>query len=121
MTKAVVLLGHGSKSQEAKEDFEFIVKLTQEKLAIDNVFGAHMEIAEPSLEDVISKISETELNRVIIIPYFLYKGNHIKFDIPKKIAKLEQMYPNLSFEFGTPIGKDPFMADLLAKKVMQMG
>ena len=117
---SVIVLGHGSKSDEAIEDFNYVVQTMREKTGNDNVFAAHMEMASPSLEEVVSEISTQEPAKVIILPYFLYNGNHIKKDIPSKIEILKEQYPNIEFVFGTPIGKEPLMAEIMLKKVNQI-
>jgi len=117
---SVIVLGHGSKSNEAIEDFNYVVQAMREKSGNDNIFAAHMEMASPSLEKVVSEVATQEPAKVIILPYFLYNGNHIKKDIPSKIEVLKGQYPNIEFVFGTPVGKDPLMADIMLKKVNQI-
>lgn len=114
--KALVLLGHGSRSKDAIEEFNFIVDSTQEKSDDFKVFGAHMEIAKPSLEEVIDEINNLNMNTVVVMPYFLFNGNHIKFDIPKQIKALQLLYPNLKIVFGSPIAREPMMAELMLNK-----
>lgn len=115
--QAVIILGHGSKSSQAIDDFNYVVDLLKQKMDNEFVFGAHMEMAQPSLEDVVKIIDNQDVDKVIILPYFLFNGNHIKEDIPEKIEILKKIYPTISFEFGTPIGKEPLMADIMLKKV----
>lgn len=117
--QSVIILGHGSKSKDAIDDFNYVVETTKEKSRNTNVFGAHMELADPSLEEVVKEISKDGGNKVVILPYFLFNGNHIKEDIPEKIKVLKKQYPNLEISFGTPIGKEPMMAELMLKKVQE--
>lgn len=118
--QAVVILGHGSKSQEAMGDFNFVVNALKSKLDHKNVFGAHMELAEPSLEEVIADVYKNGLFEIFVLPYFLFNGNHIKIDIPEKIEALSNLYPSLNIRLGTPIGKEAMMADLLLKKIEEI-
>ncbi len=115
--QSIILLGHGSKSKDALEDFNFIVDAVKKQANDKNVFGAHMELASPSLEDVVSFLTEEERKDVVIVPYFLFNGNHIKKDIPEKIETLKKEYPGANIELATPIGKEPLMAEILLKKV----
>ncbi len=115
--QSIVLLGHGSKSKDAIEDFNFVVENMRSKLVDAIVYGAHMEMATPSLQEVVSHIQETGGNQILILPYFLFNGNHIKQDIPEIIEGLTQQHPDLDIRMGSPIGKEPMMADLMLKKV----
>lgn len=117
----VIVLSHGSKSEEAIDDFHYIVETMKEKSGNLEIYGAQMEMAEPSLEEVVSELAPQEPDKVIIVPYFLYNGNHIKKDIPAKIEKLKERYPGITFEFLSPIGKEPLMADIMLKKFNAAG
>ncbi len=118
--QSVIILGHGSRSIQAKEDFNYVVDLLKEKMNNEHVYGAHMELTEPSLEDVVEKLSHFPIEKVYIIPYFLFNGNHIKIDIPEKIEALKKLYPQMSFFFGSPIGQEPLMADIMLKKIKEL-
>lgn len=116
--KALILMGHGSRSKQAIEEFDFVVEATQQKTKEFKVFGAHMEINDPTLERVVSEVDALGIQSVVVIPYFLFNGNHIKFDIPKQVEALQQQYPKIKITLGSPIAKEPLMADLMLKKAM---
>ncbi len=115
--ESVIILGHGSKSADAISDFNYIVELTRQKSGNNHVYGAHMELAEPSLEDTIAKVNNLGITRIVILPYFLYNGNHIKEDIPAIISSIQKEYPHMELYFGTPIGKEELMAELMVRKI----
>ncbi|MDA3892511.1 MAG: CbiX/SirB N-terminal domain-containing protein [Salinivirgaceae bacterium] len=120
MQQSVIILGHGSKSKDAIEDFNYVVESTKVKSGIEQVYGAHMELAEPSLENVVSELYSSGQTKLVILPYFLFNGNHIKEDIPTIIKRLEEKYRGLEIVFGSPIGKEPMMADIMMKKVQEL-
>lgn len=117
--RSVIFLGHGSKSEAAIDDFNYVVETLRSKSGMKNVYGAHMELAGPSLENLVAELHAKGEKQLLIMPYFLFNGNHIKKDIPAIIAQLENQYPDLDIVFGTPIGKDPMMADLMLKKIQE--
>jgi sirohydrochlorin ferrochelatase len=119
MEKALLIVGHGSKSKEAVAIFEKIVKTVKDKSNYNFVFGAHMELASPDIEETVKIIAGKNISQIIIIPYFLYEGNHIKHDIPEIIEKLKIQYPNIIFKFGKPIGFEPVLADILIKRAQE--
>ncbi|MCL3781219.1 cobalamin biosynthesis protein CbiX [Prolixibacteraceae bacterium JC049] len=118
MTKqSIILLGHGSRSEEARNDFNFIIETMREKAPEKNIYGAHMELASPSLQEVVAELHAQNITDIFILPYFLYNGNHIKIDIPEIIEELKAKYPEMQFELGQPIGKNPAMADIILQQV----
>jgi sirohydrochlorin ferrochelatase len=116
MKKALIILGHGSRSKEAVETFNMTVSAIEKKSHFDIVKGAHMELAEPSLDDTVASIVEQGILQIIIAPFFLYAGMHIKKDIPEMIAALSQTYPGIDFRFARPIGFEPVLADIILKR-----
>lgn len=118
MTKqSTILLGHGSRSEEARNDFNFIIETMRKKAPELSIYGAHMELAEPSLQDVVALLHEQSVTDIFILPYFLYNGNHIKIDIPEIIEELKVKYPEMKFSLGQPLGKNPVIADIILQQV----
>ncbi len=117
-TQATIVVGHGSRSAEAVHNFEAIVKMVSDKLG-SNVYGAHMELAAPSIEETVGQLWSEGVREFLIIPYFLYQGNHIKHDIPEILAQLQAAYPGLRYTMGQHIGEEPLMADIIIKRIMQ--
>ena len=119
--KALLIIGHGSRSIEAKETFNSIIDAVKSKEIYQNVFGAHMENALPSIEEVVAKIYQEGIREVIAVPYFLYYGIHIKEDIPEKLNLLEQQYKDLKFKMTNPLGFDELLVNLLLKRIKEIG
>ncbi len=117
---ALVLLGHGSKSTEAVEDFNYIVSLVKEKASYDFTAGAHMELVNPSLQEITAELYEQGAREFVILPYFLFNGMHIKEDIPEIIDGLKAKYTDAKFTFGKPFGKQAMLADLILKQANEL-
>ncbi|MCP4131753.1 MAG: hypothetical protein GY754_12310 [bacterium] len=116
MKRSLLVVGHGSRSEDAVSVFNKIVALIKQKSDFDSVEGAHMELAKPGIHDVIEKLVGDEVGEVIIAPYFLYEGIHYKEDIPEIVEKLSQKYPEINFILAKPIGFEPLLADVILKR-----
>jgi len=116
MKRSLVVLGHGSRSEEAVQVFKMIVAEIEKKSSFDIVKGAHMELAEPQLDDTVESLVENGMNMIIIAPYFLYEGMHIKKDIPEMIEHLSEKYPHVDIRLARPIGFEPVLADIVLKR-----
>jgi sirohydrochlorin ferrochelatase len=119
MQHALLIIGHGSRSKEAVDIFEKIVEYIKEKSLFDGVFGAQMQISSPGIEETIENIYINGFRKVIVVPYFLYEGNHIKFDIPEIISIQKKKYPDITFKIGKPLGYEPVIADILIKRAKE--
>jgi len=120
--KAVLVIGHGSRSKKFQDDFEKVVGMVREKKKDVKVYGASMEISDPTIENTVERmLSENcDIKEIAVVPFFLFEGIHIKEDIPEKIEQLEKKYTNVSFKFGKPIGADSMLADILVKRAEEI-
>ena len=119
MKSGIIILGHGSGSEEAQQVFEEIVTLVSKKSNYGPVKGAAMEFASPTLEEVVGELVESGIEEIIIVPLFIYPGVHIKRDIPAMIDRLKKEYPEVRFVKGSHIGADEKLAEIMADRVQQ--
>ena len=117
MSRAVVVLGHGSRSAEANAEFQQIVGMLRQRLDADLVLPAHMELAEPSLSDAVALAVERGASEIVVLACFLFPGNHMKRDIPERLSEIRERYPQITLRFSRPLGADPRIADVLHERM----
>ena len=120
--KVVMIVGHGSRSLKSQEDFKKVIDIIEKKLDHTKVYGTNMELSEPLMDDTIDKIvaENSELSEIVVVPFFLFEGIHIKKDIPEKLEEFRQKYPNIKITFGKPLGVDPAIADVLLNRINEV-
>lgn len=116
MLKGLLIVGHGSRSENAVAAFSQVVDEVRSRGVFGIVEGAHMELAEPGIEDAARSLYEHGVREVVVAPYFLYEGMHLKKDIPELILVLSEKYPDMNFRIARPIGFEPVLADILIKR-----
>ena len=117
--KAVLVVAHGSRSNDAVAEFEKVVGLVRTKISETVVKGAHMELAQPDIATVTRELAEAGAKEIVVVPYFLFMGNHIKQDIPEIINEQRLLYPQFNFKLGKPFGADSLIAELLEKRIFE--
>lgn len=117
--KAALIVGHGSRSQEAVAQFNQVVDRVRLNAGFSVVMGAHMELAEPDIPTVIKELADAATTDIVVVPYFLFMGNHIKKDIPDILNEQRLLYPHITFKLGNPIGFEPLVADILIKRATE--
>ncbi len=120
--KVVMIVGHGSRSLKSQEDFKKIVDITAKKMTHTKVYGTNMELAEPVMDDTIDQIvaENNGLSEIVVVPFFLFEGIHIKRDIPEKLNEFREKYPDVKFTFGRPLGADPALVDVLLGRISEV-
>ncbi len=115
--QAVLIVAHGSRSKDAIAEFDQVIELVRSKTPDKPVLGAHMEINKPDIPTGIKHLAYGGSNEIIVIPYFLFSGNHSKDDIPDIVNGEKHLYPTITFKIGKPFGVDRLIADLLLKRI----
>lgn len=97
MREATLLIGHGSKDSEGNEEFSAFAQRA-------GVRHCMFEYTEPSILTVFAQLAEEDVERVAVIPYFLFAGGHVKREIPRIIAEERRKYPQMEIRLGRHLG-----------------
>jgi len=116
---AVVLVDHGSRRSEANAMLDTFADLYRSTSQRSIVKTAHMELAEPSIAAAIADCAREGASKVIVAPYFLSRGRHIKEDIPALVEAAAAEHPGLECVIASPLGTDELVAQLIEKRVQE--
>jgi sirohydrochlorin ferrochelatase len=119
MGQAVILLGHGSRVPGAARDMERIAALLGQKHGCDTVEVCFLSRLGPHLPETIEKLVGQGQTKVIVIPYFLHEGMHIRIDIPETLREEALKHPHVEFILGKRLGFDDILADLVWKRIKE--
>ena len=90
--KAVLIVGHGSRLRYFQRPMEKLVHDLRKNKQYKKVYCCYLEITPPSLGDAIKASVEDGAEEILILPYFLLMGNHVKFDIPNIVKQAQKKY-----------------------------
>jgi sirohydrochlorin ferrochelatase len=113
---AVILLAHGTREPEAsKPVFEYAK-------ALADATGMHVEpclreFIEPSVPTVVAKCVKDGVERIVIVPFFLFRSGHVTRDIENDLAAEKAKYPTLTIRVGEPIGFDRGVVEILKRRL----
>lgn len=110
--RALILIDHGSRRAEANDQLEAIAALVRERGGV-YVQIAHMELAAPSLDDALAECVSAGATDVIVVPYFLAPGRHVREDIPHLAAEAASRHPSAQVRVAPPLGVHALLADLV--------
>lgn len=92
----VVILAHGSKLENTKETALGVSDSVKRNLKLKHIMPAYLQLCPPSLSDVIEQFVGKGCRKIIIVPYFLFNGNHVTRDIPSAIEKEKDRFPKIN-------------------------
>lgn len=114
--KGIIVVGHGSRSEDAKDVFIEIVDALKKKLSDKNVDGCFMEISKPYIPAKIDEMYKTGVRDFTILPYFLIPGIHIKEDIPEILQEAKDKYGDITVALADPIGFHDKLIEVLVER-----
>ncbi len=113
--KGIIVVGHGSRSKDARDAFYKIVEQLKESMGTD-VEACFMEISEPFIPEAIEKLYSKGIREIKVLPYFLFSGIHIKEDIPEILLSEKNKHSDLKIYMAQPIGYHEALIDILKER-----
>jgi sirohydrochlorin ferrochelatase len=127
----IIVVDHGSRAKSSNDQLERFVQMYKEIYCKDKeeeedcieyfCEAAHMELAEPTIAQAFRKLIEnSECRTIVIAPFFLSPGRHIKEDIPKLVKECAEEYRGiveLEYMVAAPIALHPLMTTIINERV----
>ncbi len=118
MKTALLLIAHGSRQEEANADLHYLAAgLRARGQAI--VEASFLELAEPDIAEAGARCVAQGAERVILVPYFLSAGVHVRRDLSAARASLAARFPSIDFRLAEPLGRHPLLLDVVAERVYE--
>jgi precorrin-8X/cobalt-precorrin-8 methylmutase len=114
---AVILLGHGSRVENAGRSMEMVGAMLKEKYGYRVVETCHMSRLGPHFPEAFDKCLAGGARHILLIPYFLHEGVHMKMDIPGMMQERVARHPEIRLVMGRHLGFDTLLADLVQKRI----
>ncbi len=115
---SLLLIGHGSRDPEAIAEYNAFAHSLGEQLLMP-VHPCFLEFADPPIVDGIRACVESGAQRVVALPLFLGPAGHQKNDVPSIINWAKQEWPHIEFKYGTPLGPQPQIIEVLAERAIE--
>jgi sirohydrochlorin ferrochelatase len=116
---AVLLIAHGSREPAANDDLHALAA----RLAAGDdhpiVVASFLELAEPDIPTGGERCVAAGATRVLMIPYFLSAGVHLRRDLTAAREELQARHPSVEFRLGHPLGPHPLLDSLVAARIRE--
>lgn len=116
---AVLLIGHGSPLPEVKSAFCALADLVRAAGDNELVEVAFLSCGEPTIASGIDRCVEQGARRVVLCPYFLLAGRHVRNDLPAAMVVAAQRYPKLELLLAEPLGVHAKLAEVVCERVAE--
>lgn len=113
----VLIISHGSPRAEANQGFEALVARVASRLEPVDVLPAFFSIVRPDIPDQVAAMVSRGARRILLLPYFLYSGQHVTVDIPALLDQCRSRFPDVALEVLPNLENDPVLEDLLVERL----
>ena len=114
----VLVIGHGSSDRRATEAFIFTINGI--KHSYRNVEYCFLELEGPTIQEGINSIIKKNPKIVLIMPYFLHKGIHIKHDVINEVKTALKRHSFTNILIADHIGVDDNMINLILRRANEV-
>jgi sirohydrochlorin ferrochelatase len=112
---ALLLIAHGSRQAEANDDL-LHVAAGMERRGHAVVEASFLELAEPDIVAGGVRCVGRGAGRVVMVPYFLSAGVHVRRDLVAARDRLAARFPAVEFRLAEPLGRHPLLLDVVADR-----
>ncbi|MBL8796849.1 MAG: CbiX/SirB N-terminal domain-containing protein [Planctomycetia bacterium] len=116
MTTALLLIAHGSRQEEANADLHHVVLEMRRRGRYAVVEACFLELAQPDIASGGQRCVEQSAARVILLPYFLSAGVHVRRDLTAARQLLAERFPQTEFLLAEPLGRHPLLLEVIAER-----
>ena len=113
----VLLLGHGSRLQPANKPLKDVAKSIEQTGLYDSVEAAFLQLTKPDFKETVDLLAAGGVEKIIVMPYFLYTGVHVRDDLPREIAESNKKYPDIEFVMAPNLGFHPMLVDITMERL----
>jgi sirohydrochlorin ferrochelatase len=110
---SVLLIAHGSRRPEANDEAKALAEHLRQERRYLAVGTAFLEIAEPDIVSAGTLLAEAGPQRIVLLPYFLSPGVHVRDDLEEARQELAGRFPNVEFRLAQPLGQHPLIRQIL--------
>ena len=113
---AVLLISHGSRHPDANRDLDYFAAALRERGSYAIIEPAFLELAEPNIEEGVANCLRQGAERVILLPYFLSAGIHVRRDLTGICHRLASAYPHVQFRLAEPLGRHALLLEIIEER-----
>src|SRR5208337_4419835 len=116
----ILLFAHGSPVEDANRGVRDLAGKIAAAGPYHYVRAAFLDGGQPDLVTGVMEAAEAGLERLIVIPYFLTVGLHLRRDLPKLVAAAKERHPNFEIAVGQSLEGHPLMPSIILARVQEV-
>ena len=113
---SLLLIAHGSRRKEANDDLDYLAEQLRRKCRWDCVQTSFLEQSQPTIQEGGALCVAQGACRVIMLPYILSSGMHVRDDLTAARDELVKRFPHVDFVLAEPLGRHPLLVEVVVQR-----
>ncbi|HHH45981.1 MAG TPA: cobalamin biosynthesis protein CbiX [Thiotrichales bacterium] len=111
--KALLIVAHGSRREASNQEVRALTESVAARCASDwqAVRCAFLELAPPSIPEALESLVREGASEIVVVPWFLAAGRHVREDIPAEVAKVAADHPEVRIHITPHLGRAQGLAE----------
>jgi sirohydrochlorin ferrochelatase len=119
MQTGIVVFAHGSSVESANEAVRITAQRIEQSGQFPYVATCFLDGGKPDLPAAVENLLSAGAKRILVVPYFLTVGLHLKRDLPDLIESVQKQHPDLSIQVTPPLDGHPQLAEILLDRAKE--
>jgi sirohydrochlorin ferrochelatase len=120
MKTALLLIAHGSRHADANADLHALADDLRKDGQYPIVEPAFLELAAPTVAEAGRRCVAQGAERVILVPYFLSAGVHVKRDLADRRERLAREFASVEWLLAEPLGRHPLLRAIVLQRAKEL-
>jgi sirohydrochlorin cobaltochelatase len=116
-TTALLLVAHGTPLTAANAPIMRVAQEIGAQLGYGATAVAYLDCNQPTIPAAIDQFATAGYQRLVIQPYFLHLGRHVRTDLPDLFAAAGARHPQLALIAAHHLDYDPLLVDVTADRM----
>jgi len=120
MQRPLLLIGHGSRDADGRQNLLDFAAAYQTLDPSRPVIPCFLELTEPTIQEGVDRCVEMGYTEISALPVLLFAARHNKFDVTNELDRAKQRHPHIQFHYGRHFGITPGIIDLWRSRLAEL-
>lgn len=117
---AIILFAHGSAVEEANDGVRELARRIKQAGGYTFVRASFLGPGRPELGSAIHEAVDRGFRRIVVVPFFLTLGIHLRRDLPRLVEAEKEKYPDVDIQVGRSLEDHPEMVSLVLSRIREV-
>jgi sirohydrochlorin cobaltochelatase len=117
MTRAMLVVGHGSRDAEGVAEFWALARAIRATAGELLTGFGFIELASPTVDEAIDELVARGATEIVSVPLVLLAAGHLKNDGPAALARARTRHPGVHFRLARDLGIEPHVLEVAADRI----